>query len=64
MVGAFCGPEKPGSAAEFLSNFVIEAMELMNNGLCVGGKNTLLTSTPLYVMHLNVMHLLVCLSRE
>jgi hypothetical protein len=38
VVGAFCGPEKPGSAAEFLSDFVIEAMELMNNGLFVGGK--------------------------
>jgi len=33
VVGLFCGKEKPKRAAEFLSDFVIEAVDLIENGL-------------------------------
>lgn len=38
VVGIFCGKEKPGSAAEYLSDFVSEATGLLKNGLCFGNK--------------------------
>lgn len=36
VVGIFSGKEKPGSASEFLSEFVSEANDLMTNGLQLG----------------------------
>jgi len=38
VVGIFCGKEKPGSAAEFMYDFVTEACQLMSAGLIVGDK--------------------------
>ena len=38
VIGVFCGKEKPGSAAEFLSDFVSETCELMKTGFCFGSK--------------------------
>ena len=39
VVGAFCGKEKPGSASEFLADFVSEADSILRNGLTIGEKN-------------------------
>lgn len=35
VVGMFCGKEKPGSASEFLADFVTEACTLVKDGLLV-----------------------------
>jgi len=39
VVGMFCGKEKPGSASEFLSDFVEEACMLVKHGLTFEQKN-------------------------
>jgi len=39
VVGIFCGKEKPGNAAEFLSEFISDATELLGSGFCVEDKN-------------------------
>ena len=38
VIGAYCGPKKPSSATEFLSDFVTELKEL-EAGFCFGDKN-------------------------
>jgi hypothetical protein len=38
VVGLFCGKEKPKSAAEFLSDFVTETVDLIKNGLIFENK--------------------------
>lgn len=38
VIGAYCGPKKPSSATEFLSDFVNELQEL-EAGFCFGDKN-------------------------
>ena len=38
VTGIFCGKEKPGSATEFMSDFVTEATHLLANGLTVDDK--------------------------
>lgn len=38
VIGAYCGPKKPSSATEFLSDFVNELQEL-EAGFCIGDKN-------------------------
>ena len=38
VVGMFCGKEKPGSASDFLADFVTEACMLVKDGLIVDGE--------------------------
>ena len=38
VAGVFCGKEKPGSATEFMADFVSEATHLLANGLTVDNK--------------------------
>ena len=39
VVGIFCEKEKPGNAAELLSEFVSDPTELLGSGFCVEDKN-------------------------
>jgi hypothetical protein len=40
VVGIYCGKEKPGSAAEFMADFVKEASELLKDGITVDNVTT------------------------
>lgn len=39
IIGAYVGPQKPQDSNLFLSDFVAECVELVNNGLCINTKN-------------------------
>jgi hypothetical protein len=38
VIGVFCGKEKPGSAAEFLSDFITDMLKVMDEGLRINEK--------------------------
>jgi hypothetical protein len=50
VIGVFCDKEKPGSAAEFLSDFITDMLKFMDEGLCINEK-VYTVSVHSYVMH-------------
>ncbi|CAL8353362.1 unnamed protein product [Boreogadus saida] len=52
VIGAYCGPKKPSSATEFLSDFVTELKEL-EAGFSFGDKNLTIEQSPFYTYPFN-----------